>query len=97
MSLIILKAFLFRDVEWDEEINRLLCDRNAQQNAVVAAVAADEGSQVAAVAALLERSDSESCRLRAQLHLVERQLAALTALELHRNNHNLHQLQVNNL
>ncbi|KAL1117466.1 hypothetical protein AAG570_004791, partial [Ranatra chinensis] len=67
----VVKNTLNRDVEWDEEMNALVCCRNAQQSAVMAAVTADERAQMGAVATLLERSDVESCRLRAQLQLCD--------------------------
>ncbi|XP_014292369.1 E3 ubiquitin-protein ligase LRSAM1 isoform X2 [Halyomorpha halys] len=70
-----IKDSLIREAEWDSKVSQLLA---AQERPL----AWDTSEQEAAVAMLLERSDLESGRLRAQLGIIERQLKHLTAAEM---------------
>lgn len=70
-----IKDSLSREAEWDEKVSELLAKRERP-------LSCDFSEQEAAVAMLLERSDLESGRLRAQLRIIERQLAHLTTAEL---------------
>ncbi|CAH1390133.1 unnamed protein product [Nezara viridula] len=70
-----IKDSLIREAEWDSKVSQLLA---AQERPL----AWDTSEQEAAVAMLLERSDLESGRLRAQLGIIERQLKYLTAAEM---------------
>lgn len=70
-----IKDSLSREAEWDERMSELLAKRERP-------LSCDTSEQEAAVAMLLERSDLESGRLRAQLRIIETQLAQLTTAEL---------------
>uniref|UniRef100_A0A1B6CD26 RING-type domain-containing protein n=1 Tax=Clastoptera arizonana TaxID=38151 RepID=A0A1B6CD26_9HEMI len=80
----IVKSSLDREIEWDEHICAKVFEREGHQNAIVAAVAADEVAQKAAVGVLLERGDLYTQQLIAQVLLVEQQLAVVTAVEVQR-------------
>lgn len=82
----VVKNSLSREVEWDQQVCGVVCERAVHQSAMVAAVIADEEAQKAAVGALLERGDVQTQNLIMQVKIVEQQLALLTSLELQRKN-----------
>lgn len=72
----------FREMKSDSHLSEVLTDYTLQKADLVSKLQNDMELQKAAVGALLERSDSRSWGLKQQIHLVETQLAALTAIEM---------------
>ncbi|BET02345.1 leucine rich repeat and sterile alpha motif containing 1 [Nesidiocoris tenuis] len=84
---------LSKEQEWDRQLSELLSDRSRDQNSVVSQLSDDERAQEAAVAKLLEQNDLESAKLKAQLKIIEKQLAELTRFELKKRKFNMEQTE----
>ncbi|XP_063241891.1 E3 ubiquitin-protein ligase LRSAM1-like isoform X2 [Bacillus rossius redtenbacheri] len=78
------RTLLSLEVEADRRLAGLLRSQTHSQGELVSQLQRDEQLQRAAVAALLERGDARSCALVHQVAVVQRQLAALTAMEVKR-------------
>lgn len=76
-----------REAEWDSKVSELMEKKDRP-------LSCDTSEQEAAVAMLLERSDLESGRLRAQLKIIENQLAHLTKAEMKKARMDISQITV---